>query len=65
MLFLLSPAKALDYQPPLPPGLPHTLPQFAAQAAQLIEKLRQLSPQQVASLMGLSDKLAALNVALF
>ena len=63
MLFLLSPAQALDYQTPLPPGLPHTLPQFAAQAAQLIEKLRQLSPQQVASLMGLSDKLAALNVA--
>lgn len=63
MLFLLSPAKALDYQTPLPPGLPHTLPQFAAQAAQLIEKLRQLSPQQVASLMGLSDKLATLNVA--
>ena len=29
----------------------------------MIEKLRQLSPQQVASLMGLSDKLAALNVA--
>ena len=52
MLFLLSPAKALDYQTPLPSGLPHTLPQFAAQAAQLIEKLRQLSPQQVASLMG-------------
>ena len=63
MLFLLSPAKALDYQTPQPPGLPHTLPQFAAQAAQLIERLRQLSPQQVASLMGLSDKLAALNVA--
>ena len=28
-----------------------------------IETLRQLSPQQVADLMGLSDKLAALNVA--
>ncbi len=26
MLFLLSPAKSLDYDTPLPPGLAHTLP---------------------------------------
>ena len=63
MLILLSPAKSLDLDTPLPAGLPHTLPQFRQEAAQLIEVLRPLAPQQVASLMHLSDALAALNVA--
>lgn len=63
MLFLLSPAKSLDYDTPLPADLPHTRPQFVAQAQALIDVLRQKSPQDIASLMELSDKLAALNVA--
>ena len=63
MLILLSPAKSLDLDTPLPDELPHTLPQFRQEAAQLIEVLRPLAPQQVASLMHLSDALAALNVA--
>jgi cytoplasmic iron level regulating protein YaaA (DUF328/UPF0246 family) len=63
MLFLLSPAKALDYDTPAPPGLPHTLPLFVQQSAELIDVLRAQSPQQVAQLMKLSDPLAALNVA--
>ncbi|PJI96770.1 hypothetical protein CLU85_1526 [Acidovorax sp. 69] len=63
MLFLLSPAKSLDYDTPLPDGLPHTTPQFVAQSTALIEVLRTQSPPQVASLMALSDTLAALNVA--
>jgi cytoplasmic iron level regulating protein YaaA (DUF328/UPF0246 family) len=62
MLFLLSPAKSLDYESPVA-ALPHTLPSFAADAARLIEVLRKQSPQQIASLMTLSDPLAALNVA--
>ncbi|GAB3659677.1 peroxide stress protein YaaA [Ramlibacter alkalitolerans] len=62
MLFLLSPAKTLDYVSPVP-EVAHTLPAFAADAAHLIEVLRRYSPQQVSSLMEISDPLAALNVA--
>ena len=63
MLLLLSPAKSLDYDTPLPPKLPHTLPVFSEQPLELIEVLRRQSPQQLSELMGISDKLAALNVA--
>ncbi|QNN56342.1 peroxide stress protein YaaA [Diaphorobacter ruginosibacter] len=63
MLFLLSPAKSLDYDTPLPADLPHTLPQFVPDSKVLIEVLRQKSPQDVASLMSISDTLAGLNVA--
>ncbi|RYF24251.1 MAG: peroxide stress protein YaaA [Comamonadaceae bacterium] len=63
MLFLLSPAKSLDYETPLPEGLAHTLPAFPAQTKALIEVLREKSPQEVASLMDISDPLAAMNVA--
>jgi uncharacterized protein len=62
MLFLLSPAKTLDYVSPVA-DVPHTLPAFAADAAHLIEVLRRYSPQQLASLMDISDPLATLNVA--
>ena len=63
MLFLLSPAKSLDYDSPIPEGLPHTLPPFPAQTRALMAVLRTKPPQEIAALMSLSDKLAALNVA--
>ncbi|CAM4149058.1 peroxide stress protein YaaA [Paracidovorax anthurii] len=63
MLFLLSPAKSLDYDTPLPEGLAHTLPPFIPESTRLIEVLRRQSPQQIASLMDISDALAGLNVA--
>ena len=62
MLFVLSPAKALDYESPLPTSK-HTDPLFPKDSAELIGVLRDYSPQQVAKLMSLSDKLAVLNVA--
>lgn len=62
MLFLLSPAKSLDYDTP-PTTDEHTLPQFADRAAELIAIMRTKTPAEVASLMGISDALAALNVA--
>ncbi|MBK6615789.1 peroxide stress protein YaaA [Ottowia sp.] len=63
MLFVLSPAKALDYDTPVPTDLPHTLPVFGPRAAELVGVLREKSPEQVAGLMRLSDALAGLNVA--
>jgi len=62
MLFLLSPAKALDYE--TPPNTPtHTQPLFVKQAGELIDVLRDKSMQDIAELMSLSDPLAGLNVA--
>lgn len=63
MLFLISPAKSLDYDTPAPAELPHTMPQFTKQSAQLIDLLRPFSPQQISELMDLSDALSGLNVA--
>ena len=62
MLFLLSPAKSLDFDTPAT-GVDHTQPQFVPQAQALIDILREQSPQQIAELMDLSDTLAGLNVA--
>jgi uncharacterized protein len=62
MLFLLSPAKSLDYDTPLN-GQPHTAPLFVKQSKELIDLLRDYSPPQIAELMDLSDKLSSLNVA--
>lgn len=62
MLFLLSPAKSLDYDSPGPAVAP-TQPLFMKDAAELIAVLRPKPPQEIAELMSLSDKLAALNVA--
>ena len=52
MLYLLSPAKTLDYESPLPEGVAGraTRPQFVDEAAALIEVLRGYSPARIASL---------------
>jgi cytoplasmic iron level regulating protein YaaA (DUF328/UPF0246 family) len=66
MLFLLSPAKSLDYETPVPSEVPSSLPHFEGPrgpSVELIKLLREKSPQQIAELMRLSDKLSALNVA--
>ncbi len=62
MIFLISPAKSLDYHAPAA-DVHATTPLFQAQTAQLIEELKAKTPMQIAQLMDLSDKLAALNVA--
>lgn len=64
MLYLLSPAKSLDYETPTPPAIEAlaTRPAFVDEAAALIDVLKPRTPAQVASLMDLSDPLAQLNV---
>jgi len=62
MLFLLSPAKKLDYDTPVPTRK-HTQPLFAGQAAELIEVLKAKSAGEIAELMSLSPALAGLNAA--
>jgi uncharacterized protein len=65
MLFLLSPAKSLDYTRPLAAEVRKaaTQPQFAERSAELIKVLAPMSTARVAQLMSLSDELAALNTA--
>jgi uncharacterized protein len=64
MLFLISPAKTLDYDSPVPAAVARraTEPLFTDRAAELIRLLKRQSPAQVAALMELSDSLATLNV---
>lgn len=64
MLMVISPAKTLDYESSLP-DTPVTQPDFLSQASELVAVCRQLTPAALASLMGISDKLAGLNVARF
>jgi cytoplasmic iron level regulating protein YaaA (DUF328/UPF0246 family) len=64
MLFLLSPAKSLDFDTPTTTER-HTLPVFVKASTALVSQLRTQTPAQLASLMDLSDKLAELNVARF
>ena len=62
MLLLLSPAKSLDYESPLP-DLPHSEPLFVPESVKLIRELRKYKPAQIAELMDLSEDLSRLNVA--
>lgn len=60
MLFLLSPAKTLDFSP-APDGLASTQPAFLKEAAELARVARRLSRADLAALMSISDALADLN----
>ena len=62
MIILISPAKSLDFESASTVN-EASLPEFLDQSQLLIDRLQRLSPAEIASLMGLSDPLAALNVA--
>ena len=64
MLTVISPAKKLDYSSTVEPQA-HTQPELLSHAKDLLKGLKTLSPQDVCALMGLSDKLGALNYERF
>lgn len=62
MIVLLNSSKTLDFDPTV--GISkHTIPEFLKESALLVEKLRKLSASEISKLMGVSKKLAKLNVA--
>ncbi len=60
MLTVISPAKTLDFESPLPTE-EHSQPQFLKESRQLIKELRELSPDDISSLMKISPALGELN----
>lgn len=64
MLSVISPAKTLDFETPATSAT-HSQPDFLDHSQQLIDILRDYSPQQLSELMSISDKLAGLNAARF
>jgi hypothetical protein len=65
MLVLLSPAKRMTFDTPLPEGIQGTEPRLKEEANILVERARQMSPGQLQSLMHISDDLAQLNYERF
>ena len=59
MIIVLSPAKTLDYE--FEASGNYSVPAFLGQSTKLIGQLKKKEPKDIASLMGLSDKLATLN----
>jgi hypothetical protein len=64
MLVVVSPAKNLDYDSLLTTQK-HSQPALLDHSQILIDRCKQLSPANISSLMGISDKLAGLNAARF
>ena len=64
MLTVISPAKKLDFTSAVSSAA-HTQPALLKYSQELLEGLKKLSPQDVCRLMGLSDKLGALNYERF
>ncbi len=60
MLTVISPAKTLDYREPVM-QFKYTQPEHIEAASELIQEARKLSKNQIASLMGVSEKIAVLN----
>jgi cytoplasmic iron level regulating protein YaaA (DUF328/UPF0246 family) len=64
MLLVVSPAKNLDFESPLPTDK-YSQPELLAHSKTLISHCIKLTPVDISTLMGISDKLAGLNAARF
>ena len=60
MITLLNSSKTLDMQQPVRVSK-HSMPEFSVECAILVKALRKLSVSELATLMGMSEKLAVLN----
>lgn len=60
MKIVVSPAKSLDFETPLPTQK-FTKPQFLSDSRIIIKELKQKSPKELSELMSISDALADLN----
>jgi len=60
VLILLSPAKSLDYDSPIP-NVKWSWPRLLNESVQLVDVMRTKSVAELARLSGISDELAALN----
>ncbi len=65
MIAILSPAKKLNEKLTFPENLNFTEPVFKEKAERLIALLRKLGPEEIAKLMGISEKLSRLNYERF
>ncbi|CAG0910521.1 unnamed protein product, partial [Cyprideis torosa] len=64
MLIVISPAKTLDFDSPLPTEK-YTQPDMLEDAQSLIYTMRNYSPEDIGQLMGVSEKIARLNFERF
>jgi cytoplasmic iron level regulating protein YaaA (DUF328/UPF0246 family) len=64
MLLVVSPAKNLDYESPVATER-FSQPELLEHSQVLMKKCKTLTPANISSLMGISDKLAGLNAARF
>jgi len=64
LIYLLSPAKTLDFESEVPKDF-FSMPRFLKDSASLVQVMREMSSQELESLMGISPKLAELNAERF
>ena len=60
MIIVLSPAKTLDYSFS-EKGLDFSVPPFLPKSKNLVSTMKKLNKSELSSLMGVSDKISALN----
>ena len=60
MIILLSPAKTLDYETSIN-KIPYSIPSFLGKSKDLINTLKAKKPEEISSLMKISNKLSNLN----
>lgn len=61
MIYIISPAKTLDFNSPFSPLIKTTQPLFLSKTKNILETCKSLSIEQIKKLMNISDKLAGIN----